>query len=242
MKKAFLLITLLFFAFLFSAKDVKAVCTSSTSSTVNVDCSFTDTVDGVDAGTGTTNTGAIEITSAATLTIQSGQTIATGSVTLTDGVLFIISGGQLKPGTPLWVIDTDSDGYPDSTTQYAQDSAPSNGIRRNAAGSFTVADCYGTADVFPGQDAWFTVDRGDGSFDYNCDDATTKRRQICACSCADPTPCTASCSYVEDDLSFGACGANEDAGPASCTRNDDEYGACVSCTTATTTYDDVSCH
>jgi hypothetical protein len=37
-------------------------------------------------------------------------------------------------------------------------------------------DCYDESNLaFPGQTAWFTVQRGDGSFDYDCDGASTRK-------------------------------------------------------------------
>jgi prepilin-type N-terminal cleavage/methylation domain-containing protein len=38
----------------------------------------------------------------------------------------------------------------------------------------TSTDCYDSnANAYPGQTAWFSVDRGDGSYDYNCDGLST---------------------------------------------------------------------
>ena len=37
-------------------------------------------------------------------------------------------------------------------------------------------DCYDkNKNVYPGQGGWFTTERGDGSFDYNCDNKTDKQ-------------------------------------------------------------------
>jgi hypothetical protein len=45
-------------------------------------------------------------------------------------------------------------------------------------------DCYDSnANAKPGQASWFTSHRGDGSFDYNCDGATTKYYGQTATSC-----------------------------------------------------------
>ncbi|MCK4588473.1 hypothetical protein KAT60_01520 [Candidatus Woesebacteria bacterium] len=183
----------------------------------NGDCTFRTGVDGVDTGTGSTNT--------ATLTAQSGILIVYSGDTLTFGSMILTGGsvtvqGTLKPGTPLWIVDADADGYPATTTQYAQTSAPTNGRRRNLMTSLTIdcddsiysatneccnmitwyqdsdgdtygnpsvsteacddappggyvsnnSDCYDSnANAKPGQTTCYTTNRGDGSFDYNCD-------------------------------------------------------------------------
>jgi hypothetical protein len=47
-------------------------------------------------------------------------------------------------------------------------------------------DCYdANGDAHPGQTKYFTVNRGDGSFDYNCDNAETKDQQTYTSRCID---------------------------------------------------------
>jgi hypothetical protein len=68
-----------------------------------------------------------------------------------------------------WYADTDADGYGDP-------SKPALGCESTgpSGGSYATNgdDCYDTnPNAKPGQTAYFTTDRGDGSFDYNCDAA-----------------------------------------------------------------------
>ncbi len=45
-------------------------------------------------------------------------------------------------------------------------------------------DCYDSnSDVHPGQTSYFTVDRGDGSFDYDCSGSEEKDSGCNSCSC-----------------------------------------------------------
>lgn len=104
------------------------------------DCALPGTVNGIDAGTGTTNTAVLTTGAGTSLTVLSGQTIAVGSLSLTGGTVTIIDGGSMKIGSPIWMTDADSDGYPSATTQIIQASAPTNGRRRNLFTMITQAD------------------------------------------------------------------------------------------------------
>lgn len=211
---------------------------------VNADCSFAGATNGVDAGSGTTNTATLTVTSGI-LTIQPGQTIAFGSLILNGGVVAIPTGSSLMlPGAALWMTDADSDGYAETTDQTASRTNPGAGsTRRLNITSDSIADCYdGNANVFYGQTQYFTVDRGDGSFDYDCDAAVVKQRNSCACDCADGCPGTPGCTLIDATAEGTACGtANINAGPSSCTRTDDVYGACISCTGSGVTYTTMAC-
>jgi hypothetical protein len=229
------LLSLLFVVALFAtftSKPAYAVaCSAQAGSTVTVSssCTFSGTKDGVDAGSGNTNTGIISITSGATLTVGAGQTIAYGSITKGAGGGSIIKtgGGVLLKGG-IWYTDADTDGYAASTTPVIQTTAPASGRHRNAMTNVATADCndadaakyqnltgYGgpsggsdsdgdgyyngslqsnicsgaslpagysssqdcydsNASAKPGQTLIFNVTRGDGSWDYDCDGATTK--------------------------------------------------------------------
>ncbi len=99
-----------------------------------------------------------------------------------------------------WYPDADSDGYGD------QSQAPIVACESPGPGFVPegTPDCYdANADARPGQTAWFSDDRGDGSFDYNCNGlADPERPQVLSCglcdnpptiweaglSCADPGP------------------------------------------------------
>lgn len=119
-------------------------------------CAFPGDVNGVDAGTGTTNTASLIIGqtgTAGSLSVLCNQTIAAGSLVFTNGSITIIKnpdgsscGATIKPHTPLYVIDADSDGYPalTYTTQYF--TAGTNRARRSA--SIDYNDASNT--VYPG--------------------------------------------------------------------------------------------
>ena len=67
------------------------------------------------------------------------------------------------PAEPTWYQDADGDGYgnPSVTTQAC--SQPAGYVSNNT-------DCYDSnANAHPGQTGYFGTNRGDGSFDYNCD-------------------------------------------------------------------------
>jgi hypothetical protein len=228
--------------------------------TVTASCSFPKPIDGVDNG-------GIIINSDTTLTINAGQTIvwSPGFSVVVDGTIAINKGGgaQLRK-TYLWMIDADSDNYPTTTTQYAQDTAPTNGRRRYLMNSISSTDCddaaatkwqyftgytdadddnYGTgssqqicsgeslpdgytsqggdcydanANAKPGQTSYFTTDRGDGSFDYDCNGQTNKHSQYCDLITSCNTSGSGSCgwySYIEGygtegGLSCGDTGKN----------------------------------
>lgn len=109
--------------------------------TISSSCTFPATVDGADAGTGTSNTADIAVSGSATLTIGSGQTISTGTLTPSGGSIAVISGGQIKIGSPLWMYDADGDGYPKESTMAAQATAEAGWRRRNLMTSLTQRDC-----------------------------------------------------------------------------------------------------
>lgn len=103
---------------------------------ISVSCAFVETVDGVDAGNITINT-------SVTLTINASQTVAFNSAKsiTVNGSIAVNSTGQIKQ-TNLWMVDSDVDGWPASTTQTAQDSSPGGTYRRrNVLQSQTIIDC-----------------------------------------------------------------------------------------------------
>ncbi len=71
----------------------------------------------------------------------------------------------------LWYKDGDGDGYGDaSNTKYGCSGKAPSGYVSNKT------DCYdANKDAHPGQTAFFPDDRGDSSFDYDCDNAQTKQ-------------------------------------------------------------------
>lgn len=134
---------LLFFSFAFFAGSSYAISCSppiSGNYTLTESCTFANTVDGVDAGTGTTNTAVMTIPNAVALTVGSiaNQTIGWGSITIQRGGSIIINkgvGASLIKG-PIYMTDADADGYPASTAQNL-----SSGKRRNLMTTLSTADC-----------------------------------------------------------------------------------------------------
>jgi len=113
-----------------SAVDCSSIPTSG-NYTVSSACSFPGTVNGIDAGSGTTNTAVLTVGTGGTLSVLSDQTLALGSITMSGGSITLIGTGSLKIGTPLYLPDADGDGYPTSvtTTQYIV--AAANRARRS---------------------------------------------------------------------------------------------------------------
>jgi hypothetical protein len=69
-----------------------------------------------------------------------------------------------------WYADIDKDGFGDASKPKlgCEDTGPNDGNTYSVDGT----DCYDiNANAKPGQTAYFTTDRGDGSFDYNCNQA-----------------------------------------------------------------------
>jgi len=100
-----------------------------------------------------------------------------------------------------WYIDSDGDGYGNSGSTTAACTQPT-GYVSNAT------DCLDTnSSVYPGQATYYATNRGDGSFDYNCDGTEEMRWPVTADSCVTegwhsliPT-CGASAIFMEADCS-----------------------------------------
>lgn len=134
-------------SFILTTPIFSASCASvpiSGNYTVSTSCTFANTVDGVDHGSGTTNDAVLTIGTGATLTVNNGQTIGYGSmVKQGTGSVVRTSGGTLKK-MPIWMTDADSDNYPASTTEAIQATQPANGRRRNVMTTITSTDCDDT--------------------------------------------------------------------------------------------------
>src|SRR3989344_3863557 len=167
MRNKRLLLVISFFLFtifylLFTGdKAYAAACSSIPAGgdyTVSSSCNFSGTVDGVDNGNLTINNGT-------TLTINAGQTVVwnSGKSITVNGSIIINSTGQLKK-TNLWITDANSDTYPASTTQVAQDNAPANGRRRNLMSSVSSTDCNDSDSTLQPTRTYYT------DADADCDD------------------------------------------------------------------------
>ena len=107
-------------------------------------------VDGVDNGTGTTNTGTITISGGATVVVDTNLTVVAGSFVITSGSIVLNpTGGVLKPGGILYAIDADQDTWPGSiNTLFAVTKGtakPSNFTRRDSLSSLSTVDCNDSA-------------------------------------------------------------------------------------------------
>lgn len=155
---SFFLFTIFYLLFT-GDKAYAAACSSIPAGgdyTVSSSCNFSGTVDGVDNGNLTINNGT-------TLTINAGQTVVwnSGKSITVNGSIIINSTGQLKK-TNLWMTDADSDNYPASTTQVAQDNAPANGRRRNLMSSVSSTDCNDSDSTLQPTRTYYTDADADG--------------------------------------------------------------------------------
>ncbi|TSC60175.1 MAG: hypothetical protein LiPW15_53 [Parcubacteria group bacterium LiPW_15] len=125
-------------------------------------CSFSD-VDGADNGNLTINT-------SQTVTLQNGATLAfnSGRTLTVNGAIAIAAGAQITQ-TNLWLMDIDGDLYTPSLTLAAAATAPANSGRAYTRYTSPL-DCYDlNSSAFPDSSTWSDRDRGDYSFDFNCD-------------------------------------------------------------------------
>ncbi len=141
------------FMLLLAAKVQAVACSVPISGNVTLlsSCSFSSAVNGVDAGTGSTNSATLTVSSSATLTVGTvaSQTIARGTIVVSPGGAIILNKGVGAKivKMPLWMIDVDGDGYPESLSQIAQTSAPQNGFRRNIMNTTTSTDCNASSSL-----------------------------------------------------------------------------------------------
>lgn len=109
----------------------------------------------------------------------SGNGVAIGT-----GRFVQVTGGAALEQGYLCIEDADSDGFPADVTRYKDTSATCdntiadlqiNARRVRDMVNPDMLDCYdGNANAKPGQTTWFTTNRGDGSFDYDCNSSQQK--------------------------------------------------------------------
>lgn len=113
----------------------------------------------------------------------------------------IKSGGSIQKGY-LYYYDADSDGSRDSGSYIFNTSATGNLTVVRAKDSTTVVDCYpSNENAYPGQTAYFIVDRGDGSYDYNCDENQDQETSYGSSTCT--VGPVGACSAAEDEWTEG---------------------------------------
>ena len=138
----------------------------------NGTCSISS-VYGIDNGNLTVTTGdQINLNDKAVLVFNTGK-----SITIQPGGRIVInsSGGTKGMFTKgyLWALDADNDHYAANDSRLYNNSSttpPQAGYKRQNTLMSNTLDCYdNNLDARPGQTNFFTVQRGDGSFDYDCD-------------------------------------------------------------------------
>jgi hypothetical protein len=98
-----------------------------------------------------------------------------------------------------WYADADNDGYGSPTNTVQACSQPSGYVS-------DTNDCYdGNASANPAQAGYFTVPRGDSSYDYSCDSIEEQHWTTGASSCSFLS--NGSCSATGGWSSVPACGA-----------------------------------
>ena len=145
------------------------VCDFDENGLLQSNCTITDGVDGVD------NTNMGFAFSALTINLTGG--ILAFNPTKAFDIDFagrVVLGGGAIQQTYLYYADVDGDRYSPVVDISTNSSAGPLSQKTRVYLTFRPVseniDCYDSnANARPGQTAWFTVHRGDGSFDYNCD-------------------------------------------------------------------------
>ena len=104
-------------------------------------------------------------------------------------------------GCSNYYYDGDGDGYGSSSYQCL---CAASGYYD----STLATDCYdANANAYPGQTSYFTSNRGDGSYDYDCDGSESKQ-YTSTYSCSTDWTCFSCDSYSSGWSSVPSCGAN----------------------------------
>jgi len=98
---------------------------------IAISCSYFGSIGGVDAGTGTSNTGVLTINTSKKLTLNAAQQVAWGSISLQTGSSINIGTGGILRRAPVWLVDADGDGFINAADQYIGTTPPAGGVRRN---------------------------------------------------------------------------------------------------------------
>jgi len=144
---------MILWASVYPVTQVSAACLSPTakvaaggSASITENCTVAaDTTEVYDYTTSENSINAAVITISATVTLNSGvsgnTTFGGGSYTLGAGGSIAVGGSniQVKPGYPIWVADTDADGFPNSLSTLYTSTA--SGRRRLGLMRTTTTDC-----------------------------------------------------------------------------------------------------
>jgi hypothetical protein len=130
-----------------------------------------------DAGAPLADAALTPVGDAAALLVPASDAAASTTVSTPDAAVVgdasVVSDSAVAPVPAPPVCDThyyrdsDGDGFGDATSSITSCSQPSGYVADST-------DCYDrSADAHPGQTQAFATDRGDGSFDYDCDGKST---------------------------------------------------------------------
>lgn len=164
-------VLVIFFPIL-NTSNVHAACNFYSSMTAqskdvswNSVCTVTG-IDGVDNAqlteSSTINTGGLTLATNGSVTINSVGKLMVGSLNFSGGVIAIQNGGAIKTGFPVYINDSDTDGWPSDFTLYE---ASSGGKRRlGLMRSFVLSDCNDTNDfsLLNPCSVWYRDADGDG--------------------------------------------------------------------------------
>ena len=159
------------------SKPALAVCNFYTSMTTqskdvgwNSVCTVA-TIDGIDnaqlSESSTINSGVLTLSGSGSVTINSSGKLLVGSLSFSGGSISIQSGGVIKTGAPVYIIDSDDDGWPSEFVLYE---SSSEGKRRlGVMRSFVTTDCNDTNDfsLLNPCGKWYRDADGDGYGDPN---------------------------------------------------------------------------
>lgn len=211
MKKTIFIVSFLSL-FILATKYTHAVCnfhSSMTSSMKNLTgWSSTCTVAGIEGidnpsniESATTNSASLTISGGA-VTINNGGILKSGSINMVGGTIAIQQGGQLKTNSPLYVIDSDGDGWPVNFTLF--DSTGSGKRRLGLMKSYINIDC--TDSIANDTQTMTTYYRDIDSDGYGSSASGTT------------TGCSAPTGYVQNNSDCGDGNANAKPGSTYCSQ------------------------
>jgi len=168
MKKLLIKISIFTILYLFLATPTQAACNfhSNMTSTIKDISSWTttctiatDTIEGIDEGT-SANTASLTIGSGGAITINANAQLIAGSLSINGGTIAIQDTGTIKIGDPIYVTDSDSDGWAANFTLY---NTAATGRRRLALmNDYTTTDCNDSDNTSTAGSIMYADNDGDG--------------------------------------------------------------------------------